>query len=64
MQNIKGLVETSPGVRSCMIEYDLQELPLTALLKILLDAEQQLPKVSLIYYLLDLPTPAPPPLTT
>ncbi|KAL3134817.1 hypothetical protein ABBQ32_007791 [Trebouxia sp. C0010 RCD-2024] len=43
-QKVEGLVETSPGVRSCMIEYDLRVLPLTSLLKTLLDAEQHLPK--------------------
>ena len=44
-QDIKGLVETSPGVRSCMVEYDQRQLPLRKLLDILLKTEQQLPKV-------------------
>ena len=48
LQKVEGLVETSPGVRSCMIEYDQRVLPLTSLLKTLLDAEQQLPDVSAI----------------
>ena len=30
-----GLLETSPGVRSVMVEYDSQKLPLAALLKLL-----------------------------
>ena len=45
MQDIEGLVETSPGVRSCMIEYDQRVLPLATLLETLLKTEQQLPKV-------------------
>ena len=45
VQGIEGLVETSPGVRSCMIEYDQRLLPLAALLETLLKTEQQLPKV-------------------
>ena len=44
-QGIQGLVETSPGVRSCMIEYDQRVLPLATLLQTLLQTEQQLPKV-------------------
>lgn len=48
LQKVEGLVETSPGVRSCMIEYDQRVLPLTSLLKTLLDAEKQLPDVSKI----------------
>ena len=47
-QKVEGLVETSPGVRSCMIEYDQRVLSLTSLLKTLLDAERQLPDVSRI----------------
>ena len=47
VQGIEGLVETSPGVRSCMIEYDQRRLPLHQLLDILLKTEQQLPKVPL-----------------
>lgn len=50
LQKVEGLVETSPGVRSCMIEYDQRVLPLTKLLKTLLDAEQELPNVSMICY--------------
>ena len=46
LQKVKGLVETSPGVRSCMIEYDQRVLPLRTLLKTLLEAERQLPDVS------------------
>ncbi len=45
LQAVEGLVETSPGVRSCMIEYDQRVLPLSTLLHILLKTEQQLPKV-------------------
>ena len=45
VQGIEGLVETSPGVRSCMIEYDQRRLPLHQLLDILLKTEQQLPEV-------------------
>ena len=47
-QGIQGLVETSPGVRSCMIEYDKRVLPLAALLQTLLKTEQQLPKASFL----------------
>ncbi len=45
LQGVEGLVETSPGVRSCMIEYDQRVLPLTKLLHTLLKTEQQLPQV-------------------
>lgn len=41
--NLDGLVETSPGVRSCMIEYDARRLPLPTLLAALLKAETELP---------------------
>ena len=51
MQGIEGLVETSPGVRSCMIEYDQRRLPLRKLLDILLKTEQQLPKVGSLGFL-------------
>lgn len=40
--NIDGLVETSPGVRSVMIEYDQRRLPLSKLLQILDDAEKHM----------------------
>lgn len=46
LQGIEGLIETSPGVRSCMIEYDQRTLALSMLLDILLRTEQQLPKVT------------------
>ena len=45
LQGVEGLVETSPGVRSCMIEYDQRVLPLSKLLHILLKTEQHLPQV-------------------
>ena len=45
LQGVEGLVETSPGVRSCMIEYDQRVLPLSKLLHILLKTEQDLPQV-------------------
>lgn len=32
--NVSGLMETSPGVRSCMIEYDVRKLRLSQLLKV------------------------------
>lgn len=32
--NVAGLMETSPGVRSCMIEYDVRRLTLSRLLKV------------------------------
>ena len=48
MQGVEGLVETSPGVRSCMIEYDQRVLPLAHLLQTLLKVEQQLPKVTAV----------------
>ena len=46
LQKIEGLLETSPGVRSCMIEYDQRILPLAKLLHILEDAEKALLPVS------------------
>ena len=46
LQSIEGLFETSPGVRSCMIEYDQCRLPLMELLAKLLRAEGELPVVS------------------
>ncbi len=45
MQNISGLVETNPGVRSCMIEYDQRLLPLQDLIGILTTAEAELSTV-------------------
>lgn len=41
----EGLVETNPGVRSCMIEYDQVKLPLPCLMKLLDKAERALPDV-------------------
>ena len=38
-------METCPGVRSCMVEYDLRELPPSKLLELMLAAEKHLPKV-------------------
>ncbi|KAK9817750.1 hypothetical protein WJX72_001615 [[Myrmecia] bisecta] len=38
-QAVPGIVETSPGVRSCMIEYDQRVLPVAKLLNILSTAE-------------------------
>ncbi|MEW5314225.1 MAG: hypothetical protein WDW38_005737 [Sanguina aurantia] len=32
--NVAGLMETSPGVRSCMVEYDVRKLTLSRLLKV------------------------------
>ena len=32
MQAVPGIIESSPGVRSCMIEYDQRVLPLSQLL--------------------------------
>lgn len=46
LQNIPGILETSPGVRSCMIEYDQRKLALKDLLIKLLQAEKVLPTVS------------------
>ena len=42
---IEGVVETSPGVRSLMIEYDVRLLPLAKLLEALDRAEAELPDV-------------------
>eukprot|EP00884_Botryococcus_braunii_P008296 jgi/Botrbrau1/17468/Bobra.0054s0055.1 len=42
-QGIDGLVETSPGVRSCMVEYDQLRLPLNKLLDTLIKIEKSLP---------------------
>jgi hypothetical protein len=56
-QGIEGLVETSPGVRSCMVEYDQRRLSLNKLLDILIKIEKTLPAVG--------PSPPPsPPLPT
>ena len=45
LQAVPGIVETSPGVRSCMIEYDQRVLPLSKLLSILEATEKALPSV-------------------
>ncbi len=45
MQAVPGIVETSPGVRSCMIEYDQRVLPLGELLSLLEATERALPSV-------------------
>lgn len=39
-QGVEGLVETSPGVRSVMIEYDQRRLPLPRLLQVCQHREQ------------------------
>ncbi|CAD7701958.1 unnamed protein product [Ostreobium quekettii] len=44
-RKVEGLVETNPGVRSCMIEYDQVKLPLSSLLSLLDEAESALPDV-------------------
>ena len=44
-QAVPGLLETSPGVRSCMIEYDQRVLPLAKLLQLLEAVEAELPPV-------------------
>ena len=44
-QAVPGIVETSPGVRSCMIEYDQRVLPLGELLSLLEATERALPSV-------------------
>ena len=44
-QAVPGLLETSPGVRSCMIEYDQRVLPLVKLLQLLEQVEAELPPV-------------------
>jgi hypothetical protein len=44
-QAVPGLLETSPGVRSCMIEYDQRVLPLARLLALLEQVEAELPSV-------------------
>lgn len=41
-----GIVESSPGVRSCMIEYDQRVLPLAKLLDTLETIDRELPAVS------------------
>jgi urea carboxylase len=45
-QGVDGLLETSPGVRSVMIEYDTARLPLSALIALLDRAEAELPPAS------------------
>ncbi|CAK0782570.1 hypothetical protein CVIRNUC_005782 [Coccomyxa viridis] len=42
-KRIPGIIETSPGVRSCMIEYDQRILPLSELLTILGKIDKELP---------------------
>lgn len=41
-QGIDGLIETSPGVRSVMIEYDQRRLPLSKLLQVIGEAESKM----------------------
>lgn len=45
-KGIAGLMETSPGVRSCMIEYDIATMGPGKLLQLLQQAELELPAVS------------------
>lgn len=45
LQAVPGIVEMSPGVRSCMIEYDQRVLPLAQLLSLLEATEKALPSV-------------------
>lgn len=47
MQAVPGIIENSPGVRSCMIEYDQRVLPLSELLATLEEIDRELPAVSL-----------------
>ena len=46
MQAVPGIIESSPGVRSCMIEYDQRVLPLAQLLDALEAIDKKLPAVS------------------
>ncbi len=46
MQAVPGIIESSPGVRSCMIEYDQRVLPLSQLLDTLESIDRELPAVS------------------
>ena len=46
MQAVPGIVESSPGVRSCMIEYDQRILPLSKLLDTLETIDREMPAVS------------------
>ncbi|KXZ51620.1 hypothetical protein GPECTOR_12g584 [Gonium pectorale] len=43
---LPGLVETSPGVRSCMVEYDIAAISPGKLLQVLQAAEARIPDVS------------------
>lgn len=43
---LPGLVETSPGVRSCMVEYDIAQISPGRLLQVLEEAEALIPDVS------------------
>ena len=45
MAQVEGLIESSPGVRTCMIEYDCLKLPLVKLLALLDAADAALPEV-------------------
>ena len=45
MQAVPGIIESSPGVRSCMIEYDQRILPLSQLLETLEKIDKALPAV-------------------
>ena len=46
VQAVPGIIESSPGVRSCMIEYDQRVLPLAKLLDTLESIDRELPSVS------------------
>jgi urea carboxylase len=47
--SVPGLVETSPGVRSVMIEYDQRILPLADLVKLVMRAESEMPPVGKVH---------------
>jgi urea carboxylase len=44
-QQIQGIIDLTPGIRSLQVHYESLVLPVSQLLKILLQAEQQLPPI-------------------
>jgi len=44
-QKIKGIIDLTPGIRSLQVHYDSRVLPISKLLDVLRDAEQELPPV-------------------
>lgn len=45
-RNIKGLIETVPGLRTCMFHFDPEQLPVRALIDVIKECESQFTDVS------------------